>query len=77
MKTILLIRYCYYNFYIYVCTLSILGLYMQLNKCYNKVHAIIILRNTIKNRLNYMQRPLVNPDKIMWPKIESGLIFPD
>ena len=24
-----------------------------------------------------IQRPLVNPDKIMWPKIESGLIFPD
>jgi hypothetical protein len=24
-----------------------------------------------------LQRPLVNPDKIMWPKTESGLIFPD
>jgi hypothetical protein len=21
--------------------------------------------------------PLVNPDKILWPKIDSGLIFPE
>jgi hypothetical protein len=29
------------------------------------------------DRKKGIQRPLVNPDKIMWPKIESGLIFPD
>jgi hypothetical protein len=28
----------------------------------------------VNNKFNmYIQRPLVNPDKIMWPKIESGL----
>ncbi len=24
-----------------------------------------------------VQGPLVNPDKILWPKIDSGLIFPE
>jgi hypothetical protein len=27
----------------------------------------------LKIRINKIQRPLVNPDKTMWPKIESGL----
>jgi hypothetical protein len=38
---------------------------------------VFIFYAAINHYIFKLQRPLVNPDKIMWSKTESGLIFPD
>ena len=66
-----------YSIRLIICGSSKINMQYFIIRSSNFYITLYILFRKLLSKKKSLQGPLVNPDKILWLKIDSGLIFPE